>query len=158
MRVARHLRRRLREGSFRFVLIVGVLTTIATSAPQHFILADAATVSLQAQTVKHVTVRFSADANEPADELSVRLSGNVGSAMIIPDDPRIAPGTSLSIDALMVCPETGPCELGFSLDPGDELSASVDVEAQATRFADASFCFPDNREFKPTATVDVVED
>jgi hypothetical protein len=152
-----------RDAPYRFVLIVAALTMIATSAPEDFLLSKATSVAPQQGEVVHVTVLFSGPANEQAEEMVVRFTGGAQPVMVIPDDPAIAPfevaNSIFDLDALMVCPETGPCALGFSIDPGDNPNpTTVVVEGRAIRFGDASLCLPDDKSFKGDTRVEVTVD
>jgi hypothetical protein len=152
---------RHRDRIVRTVIVIGVLTTIATSAPNGFVRDDSEERSLVAQDVVHVTIAFTAAASEQADSLRVELSWTGGSVTVIPDDPELA-APSLdtrfaTVDLRDACLEAGPCTVGFSIDAG-ESTGTLTVLGIAERFGDASFCFPDSREFVGDATVEVTFD
>jgi hypothetical protein len=153
--------RRRHELAIRVILVTGILTTIATSAPPSDSVQDERSVPVDAMGVTTLQVRFSAAAVEQANDLRLLFVASAGATVtLVPDDPAqpVVPivGT-VEIDATELCAPTGPCELGFSLDAGDDPAASlIDVTAFASRGGDASFCFPDNDPFTADATVEVV--
>ena len=150
----------MRDRLFRGVLIVAILTTIATSAPESHVVAEAQETALEANTVKRVRVVFSAAANEQAGSMTVKFADGIGvPIMIVPDDPAL-PAVELisshTYDVLEVCVEAGPCELAFSIDPGPAGELTIEVEGAMGRGGDPSFCRPDNREFTDDATIEVI--
>jgi hypothetical protein len=147
----------------RSVIVVGVLTTIATSAPQGFSRDGTAERTLQPGDVAHVTVVFNRSANDQADHLGIEFFWTSSApATLIPDDPAqpTRPLTGFErIEADELCVEAGPCTLGFSIESGSlENAGTLEVTAVADRAGDASFCFPDNREFSADAAVEVTFD
>jgi hypothetical protein len=61
------------------------------------------------------------------------------------------------------CPKRGDCKLGFALQRMDQPAplqgiANVRVRAEARRSADPQFICPDNRNFRPGATVELTVD
>jgi hypothetical protein len=152
----------MRDRGLRFVLIVGVLTTVATSAPEGFFLVEDASRDLPPLEVAHVTVVFGAGTLGDGMGVTFDLEGEPGTVvMIVPDDPSV-PAFEISelgdqrVDVLALCP-TVPCEVGFSIDPA-EGSGNLRVEAESRRAGDASFCFPDNRSYAEGATIQVIFD
>jgi hypothetical protein len=79
--------------------------------------------------------------------------------MIVPDDPAL-PAVELAgahvYDVAEICVAAGPCELAFSIDPGDAGSRTIEVQGSVGRGGDPSFCRPDNRDFTEDATVEVI--
>lgn len=153
--------RRRRELSIRVLLVIGILTAIATSAPPSDSVQDTRSIAVDNAGITTLRVRFSAAAVEQASDLHLFFSASSGPTVtLVPDDPAqpVVPivGT-VDLDATELCAPTGPCELGFSLDTGEApASTLVDVTASASRGGDASFCFPDNDPFTEDATVEVV--
>lgn len=153
--------RRRRELAIRVLLVIGILTAIATSAPPSDSVQDTRSAAVDSAGVTTLRVRFSAAAVEQASDLRISFLASSGPTVtLVPDDPAqpVVPiiGT-LDIDATELCASTGPCELGFSLDTDtDPASTLVDVTASASRGGDPSFCFPDNDPFTADATVEVV--
>jgi hypothetical protein len=150
----------MRSRFIRSVFILAVLTTIATSAPEGFSRDDIDTVSLAPMDVRRVRVIFSVAASEQAEALDIQFDTTSSTPiMLVPDDPSLD-AVDLTdfhaFDALAPCSLiSGPCELAFTLDAGDA-NAAVTVSATASRAGDASFCFPDNRDFSDDATVEVI--
>lgn len=152
--------RRRRELAIRVLLVIGILTAIATSAPPSDSVQDERSVPVDDSGVTTVRVRFSAAAVEQASDLSLSFAPAGATVMFIPDDPAqpvIPIAGFVDLDATAFCAPTGPCEIGFSLDVVDDPTpALVDVTASASRGGDPSFCFPDNEPFTEDATVEVV--
>ena len=148
----------MRDRLFRGVLIVAILTTIATSAPESHLVVDEQTVALEPQTVIRVRAVFNAAVIQQAGSLSVNFSVGAVPVMVIPDDPAL-PAVEVAsfhqFDVLELCLEAGPCELAFSIDPGDA-GGMIEVEAVASRGGDPSFCRPDNRDFTDDAATEVI--
>jgi hypothetical protein len=152
---------RRRELAIRVLLVTGILTAIATSAPPSDSVQDERSITVDSSGVTTLRVRFSAATVEQASNLHLSFGASSGPTVtLVPDDPAqpVVPilGT-LDLDATELCAPTGPCELGFSLDTGEDPAPTlVEVTAFASRGGDASFCFPDNAPFTEDATIEVV--
>lgn len=143
----------MREHFGRFVLIVGAVTMLATSAPQSFEINSDTTVNSD----RRVRVRFSAEA--VGDSMSIVFSWDGTEPATVTPDPGvlqpayvIAPTQSARYDVASVC--DGPCEFIFTID-APESAGTMHIEAISGREGDPSFCFPDNREFSADATIEV---
>jgi hypothetical protein len=147
-----------RERLIRFVLIAGILTTVATSAPQGFVRDAFEMRALSPLDVARVRIVYSADASRQADDMRIEFVwGGSGTIMLVPDDPALPPvqlDSRHDIDARLLCGDT--CDLGFTIDVGDAASGTLEVTATAERAGDGSLCFPDNRDFEGDATVEVI--
>ncbi len=142
----------MREHSARLVLIVGALTMLATSAPLDYELHDYTTVA--GESLVHV--RFSPDAAGDVMKVVFTYEG-ADSATITPQPgfPQAAyalvAGQSATYDVEALCADG--CELDFTIASAPD--DTTYVEAISQRAGDASFCFPDNREYDTSAIVEV---
>jgi hypothetical protein len=151
-----------RDRLVKLVLVIACITAIATSAPQPIELEGSARRDLDEEIV-HATVVFSDAASLEAQAMQIQLRwSGTRPVTIVPDDPARDPFSVTSfhtLDVLELCMEAGPCELGFSIDPGEGGNrGSLEITGIASRTPDASLCFPDNREFSDAATIEVVFD
>lgn len=148
-----------RERLIRFVLIAGILTTVATSAPEGFVRDAFEMRALSPLDVARVRIVYSADASRQADDMRIELVWNgTGAPMLVPDDPALPPvqlDVRHDIDARLLCGDA-TCDLGFTIDVGDAAGGTLEVTATAERAGDGSLCFPDNRDFVGDATVEVI--
>lgn len=157
-----------RSTAVRLVLIVAILTTVATSAPRNFEVS-----ATDEHTLPTGTTRISAHANQigvaHADQLMLELELRTAmapmqnTATIVPDDPAIAPETLVvsagfterSYQLLAVCTRDKDCDAGVSIDVPAGSPITVTATATLVRFADGSLFFPEDRSFPNGATVDV---
>ena len=127
-------RDRLKNVGARIVLAIAAIATIATSLVRDIIVSH---LDVAVPNVVHVRVRFSEAAVREADILHIDFTRTAGirDVTVISDDPRQPPvEVDVRVGALELCGDVGPCELGFSLDPGDGPSdAVVEVAATAER-------------------------
>jgi hypothetical protein len=136
---------------------------VATSAPEGFVLEESAQTTFEGPEVGRLRVVLSEAAVLDADDGAlIELRGPSG-LLVVPDDDRLevrtlgSPGeSSYFFRPVDLCPEDGPCELGFSLDPEGERLVGLEVRVELRRRGDASFCFPEQRVFSDEATIDVL--
>jgi len=152
----------------RLILIVAVLTTVATSPPPSY-----AVTATDERTLAIGTTRISARANRSgvaaADRLTLDLELRTASppkqntVTIVPDDPAIAPETIVvsanfnerSYQLLAVCDRDRDCDAGVSVEIPDGSAVTVTATATLVRLGDSRFLFPSDRSFPSDATVDV---
>lgn len=146
----------------RVVVAIGAVATIATSAPEDFEISAEAFVDVSLPEVRRLTVAANESANV-AD--SVKLEIDVDSTrqtyVVVPDDPSfdIVEGSGAeTLDIEEMCPPSGACELGFSIDADGEGPATLSAFVTFRRAGDPSFFFPESRDFDDSASVELFFD
>lgn len=160
---------RLKDLSIRTVFLVGVLTTLATSAPQHPELVETYSDSNRAGPGAHrLYVRANAETTTYMSrflvDIQVWANGGDGTTTFdaVPDDPVFAiesipsqGATSLSFLLSEVCIAGEDCEFGITFDLPANVSIDVDVRAELTAEPDGSSCFSDSRDFSEDDEIEI---
>lgn len=161
--------RRLKQHAPTFVLVAGVLVTIATSAPIDDIRMSEDTRQIDAGETLHVVLRANQAVVKNANAVTLTLwyesfDGTSPEMRIIPDDPEQPIATAIdtwssSPELMLQCPSDGDCEIGFSVELTDETQI-VRLHAIAeARESDTPACIvPANPSFPSNATVEVAFD
>lgn len=146
-----------RELAAWLVMGIGVLTTVATSAPVDPAIAAQATVEVVPGRPVHVVIRASrsavrhADASEiswwPAERVELALDG----------EPSPVESPFRFSDVEERCPGEGDCDIGMDVRLVEDVAATtVTIGARLEAAADARFLFPEDRSFPADATVTVL--
>jgi hypothetical protein len=153
----------------RFTLIVATLTTIATSAPEDYVVLDVA-----GQTVGDGATRISVLASRAAVnhadrvtlELEITSAGGSAPATltVTADDTRYSP-EQLSIgpvpvrvfyDLTALCARDRDCDVGATVEiAGAGALVEITATGSVEREGDGALLFPENRAFPPEATVEI---
>ena len=151
------------------VLFIGLLTTVATSAPADFYLDGQGEMTFAGPTTVRALVTVNRDAIRHADQFQVEfeLQATLGGpfmVQVVPDDPTRevqsvsvdAGGTAIAYyDAISSCDGENACEFGVSFDIPADVAMRIAVHGTLTAYGDPSFFFPENREFPASATIAV---
>ena len=138
----------MRRGS-RFVLIVAIATTIATSAPTQDFRTASGNVTAPVDTVVHVTVRFSLAVAQESDTQQIEFTGT---AHVVPDDPTVEPFDA-DHELSVHCGDMHDCELGFSIEGAEGGQAFATITA--TAIGGAASC-GGNLHFSDSAKIEVI--
>ena len=155
--------------AIRIVLVIGLLTTVATSAPEDFYLDGQSGMTFTGPTTVRAFVSANGDAIQHADQFQVEfelLAAQGGPFMVsvIPDDPTrevqnasVDAGGSIIgfYDAIESCDGEAACEFGVSFDIPADATVRFEIRGSLIAYGDPSFFFPENREFPASATVQV---
>ncbi len=165
----------------RTVLVLGVLTALATSAPEEHFLTDSDRKSLVDDDVLQVTARANRAAFDHGVEVSVHISLHLVDppvdrteiqVRVIPDDSRLAITNKPLTSAIFrgdsayttyylseICIEGEDCQAGFSFEITEGVgTVDIDVEAESSASDGGGFCSPQDGSFPPDAAIEVTFD
>lgn len=157
-----------RSVAVRLTLAVAALTTVATSAPDNFVLSDMAERTLSAGPTRISVVPNRVAVNHgDRVSLTLQLSATGGTApftvTIVPDD-AVRPAETIEIssvareveyDLTELCPHDQDCDAGVTVEVPSRREVDAIATASVLAYGDSRFLFPDDRSFPPDATVTV---
>lgn len=156
-----------RSLAVRLVLVIAAATSVATSAPQNFVLTDTAERA-DVRGALHVHVSANERGIRHADDLSVALvlrgAATPLTVTIRSDDPEVPPeqvmilplqDTGYSADLITQCADDRACDAGLTVEVPSGAAIAVEATASLIAFADSSLFFPDDRSFPTDAEVHV---
>jgi hypothetical protein len=153
-----------RSIAVRLVLVVAALTTVATSAPENYLLSDTTEGTLGPGPTQ-ITVSANRAAVNNADKLLLEFQaiGSVGDPLIEMPDPALpfrlegieSEAIQLEYRAGALCARDRDCEASVTVEVPSDSPIDVSVTASFWREGDGRLLLPADRSFSEDATIEV---